>query len=390
MNYPQDSQDWPLDSRNEFLPSEPRDYIPPGEPEGKSLFKLEAFKDIAFGGHEEWNVKGIIPSQGLIVPYGPSGCGKSFIIFDLALRIARGNDWAGRRVKQGAVCYIAAEGAAGFRKRITAYKIVYRLEQESPPFYLISESPNLGTEQGDLARLCSSIEMQELAAPLRLIVIDTLSQVLHGAEENGSGMMALIGNANALAQRFKCAVVIIHHSGKNVENGSRGHSSLPAAADVVWSVKKDEAQGISVVTVEKAKDEIGGLAFNVKLKRVVLAEDEEGDEISSLVVESITEAEGAKPKKATGKPKPPPSANLLMACVSEALGAKGRDMRPFADGPLLRAVSEACVRDVYYKRVADKEPNTIRTAFWRGIKNALDRQDLVASEVGGERFIWLP
>jgi uncharacterized protein (UPF0218 family) len=78
-----------------------------------------------------------------------------------------------------------------------------------------------------------------------------------------------------------------------------------------------------------------------------------------------------------------------MACVQEALGAHGQDIRPFLDGPLLRAVPETRIRDVYYRRLADKEPNTIRTAFWRGIKNALDRQNLVASEVAGERFIWL-
>jgi hypothetical protein len=390
MNYPQDSQDWPLDSRNEFLPSEPRDYIPPGEPEGKTLFKLEAFEDITFGGREEWTVKMLLPSQGLAVVYGPSGCGKSFLVTDLALAIAQGEPWAEKKVHNGTVCYVAAEGAAGFRKRIAAYRDVHKLAGRRLPFYLISAAPNLGADKGDLEKLRLSIEAQPVGARLRLIVIDTLSQVLHGAEENGSGMMTLIGNANALADHFKCAVLVIHHSGKNVDNGSRGHSSLPAAADVVWSVKKDEALGQSVMTIEKVKDEVGGLTYGFKLERRVLAIDEDGDEISSLIVQSIEEMGPAKPQKAAGKPKPPPSANLLMACVSEALGAKGRDIRPFADGPLLRAVSEACVRDVYYKRVADKDPNTIRTAFWRGIKNALDRQDIVASEVEGERFIWLP
>ncbi|WP_294534304.1 AAA family ATPase [uncultured Rhodoblastus sp.] len=362
----------------------------PKQDEAAKLFKIEAFEEITFSGREEWTVKGLMPSQGLVVVYGPSGCGKSFLVTDLALLIAQGEPWAGKKVQTGSVCYVAAEGAAGFRKRIAAYREAHGLKREKLPFYLISAAPNLGTDKGDLEKLRLSIESRPKGLTLRLITIDTVSQVLHGAEENGSGMTALIANANVLAAHFKCAVLVIHHSGKNVENGARGHSSLPAAADVVWSVKKDEARGVSVVTVEKAKDEIGGLAFDVKLKRVVLAVDEDGDEISSLVVESITEVVGVKPKKAAGKPKPPPSANLLMACVREALGAHGREIRSFMDGPMVRAVAEPRIRDVYYERQADKEPNTIRTALWRGIKNAIDRQDLVAGVVDGERFIWLP
>jgi hypothetical protein len=389
MNYPQGFHDWPLDRRNEFFAAEARAYIPPEETGVSKLFDLEPFESITFGGREEWLVKGLAPSQGLIVPFGPAGCGKSFIMSAMALSVALGWDWAGRKVRQGAVCYIAAEGAAGFRKRIAAFKLEHHLEQQQLPFFLISAAPDLGTEKGDFERLCASIAAYH-GAPIRLIVIDTLSQVLHGAEENGSGMLTLIGNANALAQLFKCAVVVIHHSGKNVENGARGHSSLPAAADVVWSVKKDEARGVSVVTVEKAKDEVGGLVFDVKLKRVVLAEDEDGDEISSLVVESITEAQSVTPKKAAGKPKPPPSANLLMACVSEALGAHGRNIRPFVDGPAVRGVSAERVRQVFYDRLADKDASTKRSAFHRGVNGSVQRQDLFAKEIDGERILWLP
>lgn len=378
------------------------EHLPPGEPwrrpdignasthPARYLFDLEPFADITFTGREEWMVKSLLPAQGLAVVYGPSGCGKSFLITDLALAVARGEPWAGKRVTPGPVVYIAAEGAVGFRKRIAAYRDVNGLDDANLPFFLISAVPNLGIESGDLDRLRESIEAQRLEEPLRLIVIDTLAQVLHGAEENGVGMMALIGNANALTQHFRCAVLVIHHSGKNSENGSRGHSSLPAAADVVWSVKKDENSANSVMTIEKAKDEVGGLAFAFQLGRRVLAIDEDGDEISSLVVSRISETGPTKPRKSEGKKKPPASANLLMACIRESVDTQGRNIRPLADGPMVRGISEDRIRDLYYERMGDKSQSTKRSAFWRGIDRLIERQDIAVGEISGERCIWLP
>lgn len=378
------------------------DYAPPGDawegqtpwkppaPKSQELFRLEPFAEISFSGHEEWIVKTLLPAHGLAVAYGPSGCGKSFLVTDLSLAVAQGKPWAGRKVSSGPVVYIAAEGAAGFRKRIAAYRDVNGLDDANIPFFLISAAPNLGTESGDLDRLRESIDAERLEEPLRLIVIDTLAQVLHGAEENGIGMMALIGNANALARHFRCTVLVIHHSGKNSENGSRGHSSLPAAADVVWAVRKEENSGNSIMTIEKAKDEVGGLAFTFQLRRRVLAVDEDGDEISSLVVSEIAEAGPTKPRKSEGKRKPPASANLLMACIREAVEAHGRNVRPFADGPTVRGVAEDRIRDIYYERLGDKSPSTKRGSFWTAINRSLDRQDIAASEIGQERLIWLP
>jgi hypothetical protein len=122
----------------------------------------------------------------------------------------------------------------------------------------------------------------------------------------------------------------------------------------------------------------------------VLAIDDDGDEVSSLIVQSIESVEPAAPRKTTGRPKPPPSANLLMACVSEALGEHGRNIRPFADGPAIRGVSAERVRQVFYDRLADKDASTKRSAFHRGVNGSVQRQDLFAKEIEGERFLWLP
>jgi hypothetical protein len=79
-----------------------------------------------------------------------------------------------------------------------------------------------------------------------------------------------------------------------------------------------------------------------------------------------------------------------MSCVTEALLDNGRETKPFPNGPTVRAVAERRVREIYCARQADKTPHTIGAAFRRGIKSAIDRQDLIAAIVEGELFIWLP
>ncbi len=124
--------------------------------------------------------------------------------------------------------------------------------------------------------------------------------------------------------------------------------------------------------------------------RGLLAIDDEGDEVSSLIVRDIESAEPATPRKTTGRPKPPRSANLLLACVNEAINDLGRNIRPFADGPAVRGVSAEDVRQVFYDRLADKDASTKRSAFHRGVNGSVQRQDLFAKEIKGERFLWLP
>ncbi|MFK5284070.1 AAA family ATPase, partial [Lacticaseibacillus paracasei] len=75
--------------------------------------------------------------------YGESGSGKSFMALQLAGAIARGVEWRGRRVKQGRVVYIAAEGAGGFRNRCVAYAQAEGIALADLPLGIVADAPNL-------------------------------------------------------------------------------------------------------------------------------------------------------------------------------------------------------------------------------------------------------
>lgn len=67
-------------------------------------------------------IKGLVPNPGLTILYGQPKVGKSFVAFDMAMHVAMGRDYCGRRVMQGPVIYIAAEGEHGFRARVAAFR----------------------------------------------------------------------------------------------------------------------------------------------------------------------------------------------------------------------------------------------------------------------------
>jgi hypothetical protein len=131
--------------------------------------------------------------------------------------------------------------------------------------------------------------------------------------------------------------------------------------------------------------------------RVVIVEDEDGDEVSTLVVDAIenaaTEDSGSRPKSV------PQQQRLLMAVVSEAINEAGESYRPFANGPMVRAVCDGKIRTRYYARIAEQaEPDEDREklasrqrkGFKRAIEAALKATMLSAGERNGERLIWLP
>lgn len=365
------------------------DYQPPGEPmRPPALFELVHFDAIRMGGGAAWAVKGLLPAEGLAVAYGAPGSRKSFVALDLCLAIAEGRSWGERRVKQGATVYVAAEGAGGFAKRIAAYLAEHDGVDVPRPFYLIAAAPRLGCERDDVDRLIASVEAAAIAEPLRMIVVDTLAQSLAGGDENGEGMVTLITNAQRLASRFRCVVALIHHAGKDAERGMRGHSSLLGAADFVLKVvASTEERGVSVLTAEKVKDGEAGLTFLARTKSVAIGEDEDGEEISSLVVEAIEPQDAPAPKARRERPIPQ-TARLFMAALQLALADFGEKVQPFPDGPFVHAVDAEKVRAAFYASRPAESVEANRKAFNRCMDGLIDRQVIVGRKIGAFNFLW--
>ena len=112
-------------------------------------------------------------------------------------------------------------------------------------------------------------------------------------------MAAYVRAADAIGETLGCVVPLIHHCGHNGDR-PRGHSSLLGAADVLIAVKRDASDNI-VATVENAKDGPIGLEIASRLVSVDLGVDDEGDTMTSCVVEpvSVKEIERTPKQKLT-------------------------------------------------------------------------------------------
>lgn len=256
---------------------------------------LEFDHQIALDGNADYVVKGVIDRGDIVALYGPSGVGKTFFALDLAHAIATCRAFCGRKVRRGCVLYVALEGQRGLRRRMRAY------------------AQELGPAGGRLARLTvhASLDKSEAGAlgaknviqhakkleaisgePVALIVIDTLARAMAGDDENTAADMAAFiqKRIGRIVHKTGAAVLIVHHPGKDQAKGMRGSGALFAACDAV--IKITEVDGrVRNVSLEKCKDAESGPLSTYRLKQIDLGTDDEGEAITSCVVEPIPAAD---------------------------------------------------------------------------------------------------
>src|SRR5262249_10149604 len=219
------------------------------------LFELKPFKDLTVGSDRPYLVKGCIPRVGITVFWGKPKTGKTFVVSDLAMHVALGWEYRGRRVHCGPVVYLAFEGAHGLRARAAAFRQTF-LNEDKPeefPFYLVEADGQLERDQ---AAIIADIRAQ-LSDPPVCVVFDTLNRSLGGDENSGMAMTAYVNAAGAISAAFRCAVIIVHHCGHD-DSRMRGFSGLGGNVDCQIAITRDPRSGVIVSTVVEAKDMVGG------------------------------------------------------------------------------------------------------------------------------------
>jgi hypothetical protein len=281
-------------------------------PDRPPRFNFEPVHEFASVKGLPWVIKGVLPQAGLAVIYGASGSGKSFAVLDMAFAIARGIEWRGRRVKQGKVAYIAAEGADGFRKRLAAYGQQHKVDLSQVPMTVLNGAPNLMLLD-DAKDLAVGVLVKGGAS---VIVVDTLAQTTPGANENaGEDMGKALGHCKRLHEMTGALVLLIHHSGKDQAKGARGWSGLRAACDAEIEVIRAET-GARELRLSKNKDGEDGLRWGFQLDVVELGVDEDLDPITSCTV-SEAEVTGVQLLRVLG-----PNEEIVNSVVQELAGVQ--------------------------------------------------------------------
>lgn len=231
-------------------------------------------------GPMQWLVKKVLPFAEVGVVFGESTAGKTFFTLDMVMAIARGVPWNGRKVTQGTVAYICAEGSKGFSSRLRAYHDHHGTDHKKVPLVVLPEAPNF-MEKADIKDLVVSLRTIE---GLNTVVVDTLAQVTPGANENTSESMGrALAHCKVIHEATGAMVLLVAHSGKDASKGVRGWSGIKGALDVEILVERSGNSNCATVT--KTKDSDGeGDQYPFKLDSVLLGQEEDGEDITSCVV----------------------------------------------------------------------------------------------------------
>ncbi|MEP1200916.1 AAA family ATPase [Tateyamaria sp.] len=230
-----------------------------------------------------WLLEDVLMNQGIVGLYGPPGSGKSVIALNMMIHIAEGLQWHGKDVERANVIYAPLEGTRMFSNRVKAACEMAGTEDATlESFATVNVGLDLRSKGGggsnkDGKGLAEVVK--EIVARTRLknsvVVIDTLNRSFAGGNENSpEDMGALISTCGKLVQAAECLLILIHHSGKDVAQGMRGHSSLTGAVDTELKVeRKDEGR---VLTVSKQRDEEDGGEFGFLIDGVQVGETPKG------------------------------------------------------------------------------------------------------------------
>ena len=171
-----------------------------------------------------WLINGIVPAGEVTMIIGAGDVGKTFIVLDMAKRVAQ----------HYPIMYVAAEDAAGIKVRKRAWELHHRLNKNGNFLMWGGALPLF--EDHEVSAFIHDVR----ALGLRLVVIDTLSQSIAGADENSSKDMTLVmQNCQRIATQTGAAVVVIHHTTKGGET-YRGSSTLKNNTYGFLDVSRDD------------------------------------------------------------------------------------------------------------------------------------------------------
>jgi len=185
----------------------------------------------------EWLIDGLFPERGIVFVGGHPKAGKTWLSLDLAISIATGNDFLGRRVKTlGSVLYLLGEDDLGDTlERIDSLLAGRRLDRMALERRIILSDSSISLESRVDQEWLYDYAKREKPA---LIVFDPLARFLSHAEENSATEMRPITNWLRKLQRETSTALLIPHHTDKAARGLRGTSDLRALSEATLILGK--------------------------------------------------------------------------------------------------------------------------------------------------------
>jgi hypothetical protein len=201
-------------------------------------------------------------------------------------------------------------------------------------------------------------------------------------------MGAFITAMGKVQEFLNCALMVLHHSGKDAAKGLRGHSSLLGAVDTELELLRFDEQMKGVLTISKQKDGADNERFGFEMVEVEIRPAGLGltEPVVSLAVQASDSAVNDIPKKA-GKSNAGSGKNqrLAMQCLERMVKEHG--VPKYIDGLQRHAIKLELWRQELWSKMGCTDDD--KASFKMTWKRAKD--DLQKSGEGDIRddYVWL-
>ena len=372
------------DIAKEFAPDPPKEA---DKPKPTKTIKIEHWDSI----EDEpvvWLIQDVLPALSFSALWGAPGSFKSFLALDIAEAIATGRTWMGKEVKkQGAVLYICGEGFGGVGARIKAIKIHHQTENGAP-IYVVRHQLNLRSSAEDFNALMMAVVqlVEQTGMEFTLAIVDTLARAFGGGNENDTAdMMAFVVSMGKIQEFLSCALMVLHHSGKDIAKGMRGSSSLLGAVDTELELLRFEGQLKGCLSISKQKDGVQDERFGFEMVEVEIK-----PLVKSLAVQASDEAVRLMSKN-KGKNNSGKGINQSIEMTSLETVVKSKGIPKFIEGLQRMAVNLTDWKAEFRskKGITDKSTSTEKSSFNKAWERAQKRlQDSGEIDIRDE-LVWL-
>lgn len=178
----------------------------------------------------EYLVDGLIVKPSLNVVYGPGEALKTYALLDLAIAVAKGDEWLDRKTQQNTVLIIDEEnGSRRLNRWIHNIMMTRKAPKDLPLFYSsMIEGDKLNQIEGFI---------RETGAGL--VILDALCDFMLGQDENAvKDVQTMLRALTGMVNQNQCVVIVIHHANKLGD--FRGSTAIQAGVDLMLGMKKTQ------------------------------------------------------------------------------------------------------------------------------------------------------
>lgn len=296
---------------------------------------------------------------------------------DIGWHIAAGQEYRGRKVRQGPVVYIPFEGEGAVIDRIEA---LCQVRGEKSCFDLVL-APSHPVVSATAVRATIEALREKGIVPV-LTIFDTLAASMVGGENEAEDVQQkYVRHLQRIVRDTGSSVMIIHHASKDGK-GPRGSSALPATVDCQINVtirRRRQEDNIITSRVELMKDGPEGepMEHYLRTKEWMIETDDGEEETSSCFLEPVPEEETLKRHRKDGK-RPSPQVTRALAIARDLLNKNGAADVSVAEW------QEVCMRSLVTDPKAKLESKERR---FREAKKTLEKEgSIVYTTEAKDRF----